>query len=199
MKGLGLLITLGYLLLTSSCSTEYSEYYYDKENLHWFICSQDHYIVAKDLGDTLQIWNLTHQCNSGYGAAEDIKIPKKVGALGETKNFKFQMEITKLTDRRIEIKLNRGGQIIDFNLSRQTRKGDAFRVINIIQMLKVDIEMEKFVHANSPHAKENHEYVFKGYVVDENVETMDPEKFHKYYRTKQWLKTQTILKELAED
>ena len=111
MKRFGLIATLTYLLFTS-CTNEYNDYYYDKENLHWFICYSDHYVVAKDLGDSLQIWNLVHHCNSGYGASEDIRIAKKVGTTAKTENFKFRIEITEVNDRRIELKLNSGGQVM---------------------------------------------------------------------------------------
>lgn len=198
MKRIGLLITLGHLLCTS-CTTEYNDYYYDSKNLHWFICSQDHYIVAKDLGDSLQIWNLTHQCNSGYGAADIIKVAKKVGATGQTQEFKFKIEITEITDERIGLNLKSGGQLIDFNLSRQRSNRKAFWVINIIQMQDIDVELEKYIHTNSPKAKSNTEYLFKGYIVDDNVETFKPDKFFTYYRTKRLTEAETIIKGLSVD
>ena len=198
MKRLALLIVLGHLLCTS-CTTEYNDYYYDSENLHWFICSHDHYIVAKDRGDSLQIWNLTHQCNSGYGAADIIRVAKKVGATGQTQEFKFKIEITKITDKRIGLNLKSGGQEIDFNLSRQRSTEKPFRVINIVQMQDIDVELEKYIHMNSMKAESNMEYLFKGYSVDDNVETLNPNKFFEYYRTKRLTEAQTVIKKLSED
>lgn len=198
MKKSGLIITLTCLLL-SSCTTEYNDYYYDKENLHWFICYSDHYVVAKDLGDSLQIWNLLDHCNSGYGAAESILIEKKEGATGRTKNFSFKIEITKVTNKRIKLKLNSGGQIIDFSLSRQTSNEKAFRIINIVKMLKINREMEDYIHAKSSKAKPNRNYLLQNYIVDEKVEELNPDEFSVYFRNKQLTQAQTIVKELDEN
>jgi hypothetical protein len=126
---------------------------------------------------------------------------QKMGELtiGYTKIFKYKIEVTKITDKRIDLKLNSGGQIIDFRLSRQTSNKKAFRVINITEMLKIDREMENYIHANSTKAKDNHVYLFQNYRVDEKVEVLNPDDFSNYYREKQLIQAQTIITELSED
>ena len=56
---------------------------------------------------------------------------------------KFEkIEITEITERNIELKLDRGHEVADFNLSRQTNNAKPFRIINIVQMLKINREMK---------------------------------------------------------
>lgn len=191
----GLFILLGVLF---ACTTDYSDYYYGKENRRWFICGWDHHVVVKDLSDSLQIWNLDDECNSGFGSAEIIKVVKKAGAFGQTKRFN-KIKIKKISNKKIELELNSGGQIIDFSLSRQTNTQKAFRVINILQMLEIDREMENYIHANSTKAKDNHEYLFQNYRADEKVEILSPDRFSTYYREKQMIQALTIVKKLSDD
>src|SRR5690348_14681577 len=98
MNKIGPFILLGFLF---ACTTDYNDYYYGKESRRWFICKWDHYVVVKDLGDSLQIWNLDDECNSGYGSTEIIKVVKKAGAFGQTKRFK-KIEIKNIYDKRID-------------------------------------------------------------------------------------------------
>jgi hypothetical protein len=195
MRKFGLFILVGFLF---ACTTDYNDYYYGKENRRWFICGWDHHIVIKDLSDSLQIWNLDDECNSGYGSTEIINVVKKAGAFGQTKRFK-KIQIKKISDKRIELELNSGGQIVEFSLSRQSSNQKAFRVINIIQMLKIDREMENYIHANSTKAKDNHEYLFQNYRADDKVEVLNPDDFSTYYREKQLMQAQAIVKKLGDD
>lgn len=196
MKRSGFCLIFGWLLC--SCTTEYNDYFYDSENLHRFPCYSDHYILAKDTGDSLQIWNLAHECNSGFGAADVIEVAKKKGASGQTRIFKYKIAVTDVADKAIALKLNRGGRIIDFLLKRQTSNENAFRVINIVQMIKIDVELEKYIHAN-PKAKRNFKYLEQGHPVKDTVETMDPETFFRYYREKRLAVAERIINELGED
>jgi hypothetical protein len=88
---------------------------------------------------------------------------------------------------------------VEFSLSRQSSNQKAFRVINIIQMLKIDREMENYIHANSTKAKHNHEYLFQNYRADDKVEVLNPNDFSTYYREKQLMQAQAIVKKLGDD
>jgi hypothetical protein len=186
MKRLSHLFFLGLLI---SCTTEYNNYYYGKENLRWFICGWDHYIVIEDLGDSLQIWNLGDECNYGYGWTDSRKIPKTTGEFAK-------IEITKITERKIELGLDRGHEVVDFKLSRQTSNEKVFRIINIVQMLRTDKDMEDYIHEKSDKAKPNTNYLFQNYKANEKVEELSPEEFSAYYREKKLLEAQRIVKEL---
>ena len=99
------------LLIGCSNASDYNSYYYGKENFR-FLCEWDHHIVAEDLGDSLQIWNLDDECNAGYWSTSNMRIPKRTGIFDD-------VEVTSISFKEIELKLNRGHEVVSFDLSRQ--------------------------------------------------------------------------------
>jgi len=189
MKKYIIILTLIPLL---SCNSKYNEYYYGKEIFRAFLCSWDHYIVAKDLGDSIQIWNLDDECNAGYGSTNDTIIQKLPGDYGI-------VAITSIEDNKINIKYKRGHEIVDFALKRQSKTSKSFKVINITQMLEIDEEMELYIQANSTNAERNTLYLTENYIADEKVEIMNPDEFYKYYRNKKKAKADEIINELKKE
>jgi hypothetical protein len=175
-----------------SCNSEYNHYYYGKENFRAFLCSWDHFIVVKDLGDSLQIWHLDDECNAGYWSTDDTIIQKLSGDYGK-------VAITSIEDNKINLKYDRGHEIVEFELSRQTKTGRSYRVINIVQMLEIDEEMEQFIQSNSTNAEKSTLYLTENYIADDKVEIMNPNEFYKYYRNKKKAKADEVINELKKE
>jgi hypothetical protein len=174
------------------CNSENTNYYYGKENFRTFLCSWDHYIVVEDLGDSLQIWNLDDECNAGYWTTENMTINKAPGKHGK-------ISITSINENKINLILDRGHEKVDFELIRQSKNKKVFRVINIVQMLKLDDQMEKYIKSNSTNAEKNTVYLTENYIADSMAEKLTPKEFYEYYSIKKKAKAEEIIKELNKE
>lgn len=183
------LLIIAYLVLLIGCKSDYTNYYYGKQNFRTFFCSWKHYIVIEDKADSLQVWNLDNECNAGYWSTENITIPRKEGKYG-------YLNIEKITNRKITLSYDRGHEKVNFTLTRRTKKEESIKVININQMLAIDSEFEQYIQSVAKTAEKNTRYLTENYVADKNASLLDPKEFNKYYREKKQKVAETIIKQL---
>lgn len=185
MKLLASVMVLTVLLM--ACSRDYNNYYYGKENFRSFPCSWNQHMVAEDVGDSLQIWSLGDECNFGYSATHNVRIPKRKGSYGT-------IDIVSISDTEIKavIYVNQEDK---FTLHRQTSVQKPFWVINILQSIEIDRQLEEYID-QSTNDGPNSDHLNAAGGPDERVEELDPREFYNYYRNKRLIEAERAIKEI---
>lgn len=195
MKNRYAIVLLLFLPLIACKDPVYTKYYYGKENRRSFICGWDHYIVVEHLGDSLQIWNLDDECNAGYWSTDNIKIKKAEGTYGN-------IIVKSIEEKNIFMNLRNGRGFEEYKLSRQEKNEDAYRVINIIQMLQIDEEVEAYIQSNSSNAEKHTNYLPIEYyqeIQSGKVEKLTPQDFKEYYKLKRIKLAEKEIEELSRN
>ena len=178
-----------YLGLTIGCNTEYTQYYYGEKSFRSLPCYWKHSIAVEDQGDSIKVWNLDDECNAGYWSIPNITIPKAVGTYGD-------LQIKKITDRKIDLTYDRGYEKVNFTLTRTRNKHEAEKLINITQMLSIDSAFEQHIQSTAKNAQKNNLYLTEDYTADEKAGLLDPNEFYKYYKAKKEKVAEKVIEQL---
>ena len=177
--------------LLIGCDSNHSPYFYGEKSFRSFPCYWKHSIVVEDRGDSLRIWNVDDECNAGYWSTGNIAIPKAVGTYGD-------LQIKKITDRKIDLVYDRGYEKVNFTLTRTRNKHEAEKLINITQMLTIDSALERYIQSTAKNAQRNNLYLTENSKADEKAGVLDPNEFYKYYKEKKDKVAEKIIEQLEK-
>lgn len=140
--------------------------------------------------DSIRVWILSHDFNGGYFSwKESHAVPKKVGKFGI-------IECAEITENSITVKMTEGGT--EHNLGRlyPVAEKDAYEVLNILKMLRINHEMENYIKEEAKCAEANTIYISDRYSADERCSELNLTDFEVYYIDKMKKKAIEAIREI---